>query len=96
EPKVNQENEANVNSTNNNNTVSPSDNVVDKDIVYGCPDDPNMPNLEEIVYSDDDDDVGAEADMTNLDTNNPVGNEYSKKGQNRSQNGQNRERNEKA
>nr|GEW60101.1 hypothetical protein [Tanacetum cinerariifolium] len=30
------------------------DNVVDKNIVYGCADDLNMPNLEEIVYSDDD------------------------------------------
>nr|GEW82711.1 hypothetical protein [Tanacetum cinerariifolium] len=40
-----------------------------KDIVYGCADDLNMSNLEEIVYSDDDEDVGAEADMTNLDTN---------------------------
>nr|GEU69649.1 hypothetical protein [Tanacetum cinerariifolium] len=28
-----------------------------------------MPNLEEIVFSDEDEDVGAEADMTNLDTN---------------------------
>ncbi|GJU06270.1 ribonuclease H-like domain-containing protein [Tanacetum coccineum] len=28
----------------------------------------SRPNLEEIVYSDDDEDVGAEADMTNLDT----------------------------
>ncbi|GJU03017.1 uncharacterized mitochondrial protein-like protein, partial [Tanacetum coccineum] len=28
----------------------------------------NMPNLEEIVYSDDDEDVGAEADINNLDT----------------------------
>ncbi|GJX81681.1 putative ribonuclease H-like domain-containing protein [Tanacetum coccineum] len=36
--------------------------------IYGCVDDPNMPNLEEIVYSDDDEDVDAEADMTNLDT----------------------------
>nr|GEY97596.1 putative ribonuclease H-like domain-containing protein [Tanacetum cinerariifolium] len=42
---------------------------VDKNIVYGCADDLNMPNLEEIVYSDDDEDVGAEAGMTNLDTN---------------------------
>nr|GEU65124.1 hypothetical protein [Tanacetum cinerariifolium] len=40
--------------------------------IYGCDDDPNMPNLEEIVYLDDDEDVGAEADMTNLDTNIPV------------------------
>ncbi|GJV12605.1 ribonuclease H-like domain-containing protein [Tanacetum coccineum] len=40
--------------------------------IYGCEDDPNMPNLEEIVYSDDDKDVGVEADMTNLDTHIPV------------------------
>ncbi|GJU81257.1 putative ribonuclease H-like domain-containing protein, partial [Tanacetum coccineum] len=44
------------------------DNVVDENIVYGCVEDPNMPNLEEIVYSDDDEDVDAKADMTNLDT----------------------------
>nr|GEX06397.1 hypothetical protein [Tanacetum cinerariifolium] len=43
--------------------------VLNENIVYGCADDPNMPNLEEIVYSDEDEDVGAEADMTNLDTN---------------------------
>ncbi|GJW63762.1 ribonuclease H-like domain-containing protein [Tanacetum coccineum] len=43
-----------------------------KNIVYGCANDPNMPNLEEIVYSYDDEDVGAEADMTNLDTYIPV------------------------
>ncbi|GKD32053.1 retrovirus-related pol polyprotein from transposon TNT 1-94, partial [Tanacetum coccineum] len=74
EPRVNQEKDANVNNTNNINTVNPTvnvagleDNVVDENIVYGCADDPNMPNLEEIVYSDDDEDVGAEADMNNLD-----------------------------
>ncbi|GJW96409.1 ribonuclease H-like domain-containing protein [Tanacetum coccineum] len=33
-----------------------------------CADDPNMPNLEEIVYSEDDEGVGAEADMNNFDT----------------------------
>ncbi|GKD88467.1 putative ribonuclease H-like domain-containing protein, partial [Tanacetum coccineum] len=44
------------------------DNVVDETVVYGCDDDPNMLNLEEIVYSDDDEGIGAEADMTNLDT----------------------------
>ncbi|GKB85718.1 putative ribonuclease H-like domain-containing protein [Tanacetum coccineum] len=33
---------------------------------------PNMPELEDIVYSDDDEDVGAEADMNNLDTFMPV------------------------
>ncbi|GJZ51126.1 putative ribonuclease H-like domain-containing protein, partial [Tanacetum coccineum] len=47
-------------------------NVVDENIVYGCIDDPNMPNLEEIVYSDDDEEVDAEADTNNLATNVPV------------------------
>nr|GEU79897.1 putative ribonuclease H-like domain-containing protein [Tanacetum cinerariifolium] len=32
-------------------------------------DDPNMPALEDITYSDDEEDVGAEADFTNLETN---------------------------
>nr|GEV15641.1 hypothetical protein [Tanacetum cinerariifolium] len=32
------------------------------------PDDPDMPKLEEITYSDDEDDVGAEADFNNLET----------------------------
>nr|GEV89884.1 uncharacterized mitochondrial protein AtMg00810-like [Tanacetum cinerariifolium] len=32
-------------------------------------DDPNMPGLEDITYSDDDEDVGAEADFTSLETN---------------------------
>ncbi|GKA07935.1 ribonuclease H-like domain-containing protein [Tanacetum coccineum] len=40
--------------------------------VYGCIDDPNMPNLEEIFYSDDDEEVGVEADMNNLATIVPV------------------------
>nr|GFC16437.1 putative ribonuclease H-like domain-containing protein [Tanacetum cinerariifolium] len=79
EPKINQEKDANVNSTNNINAVSPTinaaeieDNVFDDNIVYGCADDLNMPNLEEIVYSDDDEEVGAEANMTNLDINIPI------------------------
>ncbi|GJZ71194.1 putative ribonuclease H-like domain-containing protein [Tanacetum coccineum] len=38
----------------------------------GCADDPNMPNLEEIDYLNDDKGVGAEADMNNLDTFMPV------------------------
>ncbi|GKF79058.1 hypothetical protein Tco_0234626, partial [Tanacetum coccineum] len=42
-------------------------NVVDENIVYGCIDDPNMPNLEEIVYSDDDEEVGAKDDMNNVE-----------------------------
>nr|GEV89465.1 reverse transcriptase domain-containing protein [Tanacetum cinerariifolium] len=32
------------------------------------PDDPNIPALEDITYFDDEDDVGAEADFTNLET----------------------------
>ncbi|GJZ26236.1 putative ribonuclease H-like domain-containing protein [Tanacetum coccineum] len=76
EPRVNQEQDANVNSTNNINIVSPTVNAADiennaanENIVYGCDDDPNMPNLEEIIYSDDDDEgVDAKVDMTNLDT----------------------------
>ncbi|GKE55191.1 putative ribonuclease H-like domain-containing protein [Tanacetum coccineum] len=79
EPRVNQEQDANVNNTNNINTISPTvsatdikNNVVDENIVYGCIDDPNMPNLEEIVHSADDEEVGAKADMNNLATNVPV------------------------
>ncbi|GJT28698.1 putative ribonuclease H-like domain-containing protein [Tanacetum coccineum] len=79
EPRVNQEQDANVNSTNNINTVSLTvnaadieNNVVDENIVYGCIDDPNMPNLEEIIHSDDDEEVGVEADMNNLATTMPV------------------------
>ncbi|GJZ60180.1 hypothetical protein Tco_0615996, partial [Tanacetum coccineum] len=79
EPRVNQEKDVNFNITNNINTVSPTDNAasikdnaVDENIVYGCADDLNMPNLEEIIYSDDDEDVSTEADMNNLDTFIPV------------------------
>ncbi|GJT73954.1 putative ribonuclease H-like domain-containing protein [Tanacetum coccineum] len=75
EPRVNQDQDANVNNTNNINTVSPTvnavdieNNVVDENIIYGCDDDPNMPNLEKIFYSDNDEGVDAKADMTNLDT----------------------------
>ncbi|GJZ27192.1 putative ribonuclease H-like domain-containing protein [Tanacetum coccineum] len=74
EPRVNQEKDANVNNTNTINTVSLTnaagieDNVVDENIVYGCTDDPNMPESEDIVYSDDDEDVGVEADINNLVT----------------------------
>ncbi|GJT87099.1 ribonuclease H-like domain-containing protein [Tanacetum coccineum] len=41
---------------------------IDKNIVYGCANDPNMPNLEEIVYSDDDEDNDLEDDINNLNT----------------------------
>ncbi|GJT96462.1 putative ribonuclease H-like domain-containing protein [Tanacetum coccineum] len=75
EPRVNQEKDTNVNNTNNINTVSPADNAagikdnaIDENIVYGCADDPNMPDLEEIgrFSNAKDDDSGA--DMNNLDT----------------------------
>ncbi|GJS05771.1 putative ribonuclease H-like domain-containing protein [Tanacetum coccineum] len=79
EPRINQEKDASLNITNNINTVSPTvnaasieDNAVDENIVYRCADDPNIPELEDIVYSDDDEDVGAEADMNNLDAFMPV------------------------
>ncbi|GKD14881.1 putative ribonuclease H-like domain-containing protein [Tanacetum coccineum] len=79
EPRVNQEKDASVNNTNTINTVSPTvntagieDNAVDENIVYGCDDDLNMPELEEIVYSDDDEDVGTEADINNLNRHIPV------------------------
>ncbi|GKD59669.1 putative ribonuclease H-like domain-containing protein, partial [Tanacetum coccineum] len=74
--------ENDVSSTNKINTVSSiinaagiEYNAADEYIVYVCADDPNMPNLEEIVFSDDDEGVGVEDDMTNLDTHiiiNPI------------------------
>ncbi|GKF74920.1 hypothetical protein Tco_0224364, partial [Tanacetum coccineum] len=45
----------------------PKVNVVGAKTSIDLLDDPNMPALEDIVYSDDDEDVGAEADMNNLD-----------------------------
>ncbi|GKB35371.1 putative ribonuclease H-like domain-containing protein [Tanacetum coccineum] len=67
------------NNTNNVNVVSSTVNaagsevnVVDPKISIELPNDPNMPELEDIVYSDDDEDVGAEADMNNLDAFMPV------------------------
>ncbi|GJV74923.1 ribonuclease H-like domain-containing protein [Tanacetum coccineum] len=74
ESRVNQEKDASVNSTSTINTISLTvitagieDNVFDENIVNGCADDLNMPELEDIVYSDNDEDVGAEADINNLD-----------------------------
>ncbi|GJY04537.1 ribonuclease H-like domain-containing protein [Tanacetum coccineum] len=73
--RVDQENDANVNNTNNINTVSPTvnasgieDNADDENIVYGCDDDPNMPDLEEIDIFSDAEDYDSEADINNLDT----------------------------
>ncbi|GKA21120.1 putative ribonuclease H-like domain-containing protein [Tanacetum coccineum] len=78
EPRINQEKDASVNSTNNINTISPivnaasiEDNVVDKNIVYGCANDLKIPDLEEISRFSDAEDDGAEADITNLDTSEP-------------------------
>nr|GFB21798.1 hypothetical protein [Tanacetum cinerariifolium] len=36
---------------------------------FQYPDDPNMPALEDITYSNDEEDVGVEADFLNLETN---------------------------
>ncbi|GJU10254.1 putative ribonuclease H-like domain-containing protein [Tanacetum coccineum] len=50
----------------------PKVNVVGAKTSIELLDDPNMPELEDIVYSDDYKDVGAEADMNNLNTFIPV------------------------
>ncbi|GJW69014.1 putative ribonuclease H-like domain-containing protein [Tanacetum coccineum] len=47
-------------------------NAVDPKSSIELPNDPNMHELEDIVYSDDDEDVGAEADMNNLDVFIPI------------------------
>nr|GEX15225.1 hypothetical protein [Tanacetum cinerariifolium] len=70
------------NSTNSFNTASPFVNVVSPNFrITGkssfvdpskYPDDLDMPELEDIIYSDDEADVGAEADLSNLKTNIPV------------------------
>ncbi|GKC32267.1 ribonuclease H-like domain-containing protein [Tanacetum coccineum] len=74
-----QEKDGNVNSTNNVNAVSSTVNVAVIEVnVVGTktsielPDDLNMQKLEDIVYSDDDEDLGTEADINNLDVFMPV------------------------
>ncbi|GJY53913.1 putative ribonuclease H-like domain-containing protein [Tanacetum coccineum] len=63
-----QEKEDNVNNTNIVNAASRNEvNVVGAKTSIELLDDPNMPELEDIVYSDNNEDVGAEADMNNLD-----------------------------
>nr|GEU44243.1 ribonuclease H-like domain-containing protein [Tanacetum cinerariifolium] len=67
-----------INSTNGFNATSPSNNAVSSTFEIGgkssfvdpfqYPDDLDMPALEDIVYSDDKEDVGAEADFCNLET----------------------------
>ncbi|GJW80595.1 hypothetical protein Tco_0144570 [Tanacetum coccineum] len=66
---IDQEKDDSVNSTNNVNVASTNEvNVVGRKAIIELLDEPNMPALEDIVYSDDDEDVGAEVDMNNLDT----------------------------
>nr|GFA91711.1 putative ribonuclease H-like domain-containing protein [Tanacetum cinerariifolium] len=73
------------NSPNSFNTASPYINAVSPNFRIArkssfvdpskYPNDPDMPELEDIVYLDDDDDVGAEADLSNLEKNirvNPI------------------------
>ncbi|GJR23286.1 putative ribonuclease H-like domain-containing protein [Tanacetum coccineum] len=68
-----QEKEDNVNSTNTVNAASINKvNVVGAKTSIELLDDPNMPELEDIVDSDDDEDVGTEADINNLDAFMPV------------------------
>ncbi|GJS71670.1 putative ribonuclease H-like domain-containing protein [Tanacetum coccineum] len=70
---IDQEKEDSVNSTNTVNAASTNKvNVVGAKTSIELPDDLNKPELEDIVYSDDDEDVGAEADMNNLDAFIPV------------------------
>ncbi|GJW51193.1 putative ribonuclease H-like domain-containing protein [Tanacetum coccineum] len=70
---IDQEKKDNVNNTNNVNDASTNKvNVVGAKTSIELLIDPDMPELEDIVYSDYDEDVGAEADVNNLDTFMPV------------------------
>nr|GEX16564.1 hypothetical protein [Tanacetum cinerariifolium] len=67
------------NSTNTFSAAGPSNTVVSPTLRKSSyvdpsqyPDDPNMPTLEDITYYDDEEDVGAEADFSNLQTSIPV------------------------
>nr|GFA20133.1 ribonuclease H-like domain-containing protein [Tanacetum cinerariifolium] len=70
------------NNINNFNTASPSVNVVCPNIRIARKssfmdpskylDDPDMPELEDIVYLDDEEDVSAQTDLSNLESNRPV------------------------
>ncbi|GJX24825.1 putative ribonuclease H-like domain-containing protein [Tanacetum coccineum] len=64
------------NNVNNTNTVNDAStnkvNAVSSKTSIELPDELNMHESEDIVYSDDDEDVGAEADMNNLDASIPV------------------------
>ncbi|GKE66518.1 ribonuclease H-like domain-containing protein, partial [Tanacetum coccineum] len=65
---IDQEKEDNVNRTNNVNAANTNEviTVCGKTSIELL-DDPNMPPLEDIVYPDDDENVGAEVDINNLD-----------------------------
>ncbi|GJU92201.1 retrovirus-related pol polyprotein from transposon TNT 1-94 [Tanacetum coccineum] len=66
---IDQEKRDNVNSTNNVNAASSNEvNAVGGKTSIELPFDPNMPELEDNSVFEDDEDVGAEADMYNLDT----------------------------
>ncbi|GJR39672.1 putative ribonuclease H-like domain-containing protein [Tanacetum coccineum] len=70
---IDQEKDDNVNSTNTVNVASTNEvNVVGGKTSIKLLNDPNMPALEDIVYSNDDEDVGTEADKNNLDAFMPV------------------------
>ncbi|GKE75052.1 putative ribonuclease H-like domain-containing protein, partial [Tanacetum coccineum] len=59
--------------TNNVNAASTNEvNVVGRKASIELPDEPNMPALEDIIYSNDDEDVSAEADINNVDAFIPV------------------------
>ncbi|GKD99895.1 putative ribonuclease H-like domain-containing protein, partial [Tanacetum coccineum] len=68
-----QDKEDSDNNTNNVNAASTNEvNAVGVKTSIELLDDPNMPELEDIVYSDDDEDVCAEVDINNLDAFMPV------------------------
>nr|GEU54771.1 putative ribonuclease H-like domain-containing protein [Tanacetum cinerariifolium] len=75
EAKVSAVGQISTNSTNTFSATGPSNTVVSpthgKSLYVDTsqlPDDPNMLELEDITYSDNEEDVGAEADFTNLET----------------------------
>ncbi|GJT29462.1 hypothetical protein Tco_0909737 [Tanacetum coccineum] len=68
-----QEKEDNFNNTNTVNVASTNEvNVVGAKTSIELPDDSNTPELEDIIYSDDDEDFGVEADMNSLDAFMPI------------------------
>nr|GEW86515.1 ribonuclease H-like domain-containing protein [Tanacetum cinerariifolium] len=79
---VNADEPNSTNSTNSFNTASPSVNAVSPNFRIArkslfvdhskYPDDPDKSELKDIVYLDDKEDVGAEADLPNLETNIPL------------------------